>query len=751
MAPANTANDLNVDANVGVFIDGIYQTSRNTLDIISVLDIGQIEVAKGPQSALFGRSTFAGALAITTKRPSHQLEGSIQGTIGQDKDYRVRGTISAPLGGGLYVRVGAGYISYDGYGYNRAEPGNKLGGSEKYAVTAALEYSPTEEFTARLAGFYTHTKNEVTPETLMPIAAFNCGTTNAALGLPQLFCGTVQAQTTSNVPAGIPKTLAETGQISLDVSWHHDGVAVTSVSGFTMGQDRAFNDYGGSTGTTFGVCVLGAACSPFAPYTRLATPNLISTAAERVRTFSQEIRLQSDNHSPFQWQFGGSYFSSRIPLAAGGIGVDGAGLAANERYVQVTQVGTVPTTGAGAYDFTANPFTTSNGLTAQVFSSYSSSATKTFGIFGSMGYRFGKLRVNAEGRYNIDRKTAQVFSINNFTSAPGIYQPIDGFSVPAAGVFPVAGPEFARTFESFAPRFTVDYQATPDIFLFASAAKGVRSGGFNTANAVSVTGILASEVAYNEETNWTYEGGFKTRLFDRHLLLNASAFHIDWKNAQVSGFTDNPTAVSPSRIVRNIGNIKADGLEVLAELKLSDMFGVGGSTTYSNPKFQTGVYDGGAITVCRAGTTPATYTAAPGCPPIIAVVTGNGGSQYVPSLAGLRPQRSVKLQWNAHATANVPLTGDWKLAARVDVSYTGPAPSNLINTIYFGERTLTNFRLGVENNRFSVSLWGNNVFNVTYVENSINQPRGGVPFAYNVPEIYLAEGRRIGVTATAKF
>ena len=45
LGPANTTNDLNVEANVGVFIDGIYQVSRNTLDILSVLDIGQIDVA----------------------------------------------------------------------------------------------------------------------------------------------------------------------------------------------------------------------------------------------------------------------------------------------------------------------------------------------------------------------------------------------------------------------------------------------------------------------------------------------------------------------------------------------------------------------------------------------------------------------------------------------------------------------------------------------------------------------------------
>lgn len=78
LAPANTTTDLNVEANVGTFIDGIYQTSRNTLDIISVRDVGQIEVARGPQSALLGRSTFAGALSIRTKAPARDLEANFK-------------------------------------------------------------------------------------------------------------------------------------------------------------------------------------------------------------------------------------------------------------------------------------------------------------------------------------------------------------------------------------------------------------------------------------------------------------------------------------------------------------------------------------------------------------------------------------------------------------------------------------------------------------------------------------------------
>ncbi len=745
LAPGNTANDLNVDANVGVFIDGIYQTSRNTLDMISVLDVGQIDIAKGPQSALFGRSTFAGAMSIATRTPARNFEGSVSATIGSDEDRRIRGSISAPIGDTLAVRLSAGYLTYDGFGTNAANRDDNLSGTEKYAVSGALRFEPTDNFTATLSGFLTRSSTEMSALTLLPLDLFNCGTVNPATGFNTLYCGSLPAQRVSDISPNILNTVAKTRQAALELDWELGVAKIVSVTGFTGAENRSHNDYDGSSaGTTFGVCDLGNACFPFGPYSRLIKVNTGVRSLEKVRTFSQEIRLQSDNSSPFQWMFGGNYFNSRIPLSGSGLTTYAPGLTIADRLVQVAPVNPAPT-GAGAYDFTANPYIVSDPHNP-LYMNYTASSTKTMSIFGSLGYRFGDLRVTAEGRYNVDRKRARTHSIPNPLSMPGLAQPIPTMDAPEAGLFPVLSRPYARTFNAFTPRFTVDYQATNDIMLYASVAKGVRSGGFNTANPVSPTGILADEVSYDQEYNWTYEAGFKSRLFDRRLLLNASVFHVDWTNAQISAFTLNPTAANPVRIVRNAGNIQATGFEAQAEYSIGDMFAVGGSMIYSNPKFQAGAYDGSTITQCVMPD----LTAAPGCK-VITIERANGTTATVASLEGNRPQRSVKLQWNAYATAAVPLNQDWDLTGRVDVSYTGPAYNNQINTSYFGERTLTNVRIGAESANYSVAFWVNNLFDKTYASNSINQPRAGYPFAFSIPEIFLGETRRFGVTASAKF
>jgi iron complex outermembrane receptor protein len=219
-----------------VFIDGIYQTSRNTLDFISVLDIGQIEIAKGPQSALYGRSTFAGALAIATKRPAKQLEGNISGTVGINEDYRLRATIAGPITDWLSVRVAGGYLSYDGWGENSAAPDDNLGGTEKYAASGSIEFTPTSNFTARLSGFYTHSTTEMSPVTVMPISQYNCGTTSTAavtLGRRQLFCGDLTASKVSDITATVPDTIAETHQVSFDVDWDVGFARFVSITGWT--------------------------------------------------------------------------------------------------------------------------------------------------------------------------------------------------------------------------------------------------------------------------------------------------------------------------------------------------------------------------------------------------------------------------------------------------------------------------------------------------------------------------------------
>ena len=65
------------EPNVGFFVDGVYQSSRLAMEALLGAQIARVEVAKGPQSALYGRNTFAGAINYVTKDPTNTYEYSL--------------------------------------------------------------------------------------------------------------------------------------------------------------------------------------------------------------------------------------------------------------------------------------------------------------------------------------------------------------------------------------------------------------------------------------------------------------------------------------------------------------------------------------------------------------------------------------------------------------------------------------------------------------------------------------------------
>lgn len=124
-----------LEPSVGIFIDGIYQPSLGFET--SFLDVERIELLRGPQGALFGRSTEGGALNIVTRKPGPEFRAtanlrvddlpSIYGTTG----------LSGPISDNLFVGVSVQGYGTDGYVYNRYTRGQQNsdgGGSARFAL-----------------------------------------------------------------------------------------------------------------------------------------------------------------------------------------------------------------------------------------------------------------------------------------------------------------------------------------------------------------------------------------------------------------------------------------------------------------------------------------------------------------------------------------------------------------------------------------------------------------------------------------
>src|SRR5690349_8169553 len=113
----------NGDPPVAVVIDGV-QIS-NALQISQALfDVERIEVLKGPQGAVYGRNAIGGAINVTTRAPTNDVQGDVRGGVGSDSDYMAGATLSGPLvDDKVLFRIAGDLRSFDGDVHSLNTPG----------------------------------------------------------------------------------------------------------------------------------------------------------------------------------------------------------------------------------------------------------------------------------------------------------------------------------------------------------------------------------------------------------------------------------------------------------------------------------------------------------------------------------------------------------------------------------------------------------------------------------------------------
>ncbi|MFN7165084.1 MAG: TonB-dependent receptor [Hyphomonas sp.] len=118
-APYGLTND-GLDAGVGLYVDGVFlaRPAASTLDFI---DVSQIEVLRGPQGTLFGKNTTAGAINITTKKPSFTPESEVELTYGNLGYIQAKASITGPITDRIAGKLSFSGTQRDGTLYNVTE------------------------------------------------------------------------------------------------------------------------------------------------------------------------------------------------------------------------------------------------------------------------------------------------------------------------------------------------------------------------------------------------------------------------------------------------------------------------------------------------------------------------------------------------------------------------------------------------------------------------------------------------------
>lgn len=101
------------DGSVVLNVDGVPMSVRNAA--MATLDVQQVEVLKGPQGTLFGRNSEAGAINVTTRKPTRELEGYVRGEAGQDGQFMTEGAVGGPLTETLAGRLAVRRSGFDNW------------------------------------------------------------------------------------------------------------------------------------------------------------------------------------------------------------------------------------------------------------------------------------------------------------------------------------------------------------------------------------------------------------------------------------------------------------------------------------------------------------------------------------------------------------------------------------------------------------------------------------------------------------
>lgn len=303
------ANAGGGDPAAPVFVDGIYQP-RLGFDTRYV-DIERVEVLKGPQDALFGRNTEAGAVSIIFRRPGPDFQARLFGEVDDFKSFRTQGSISGPLAEGVYAGGSFDVSTTDGYLRNPSIPAlNGVDGSvsaddsTSYSGRVALVLKPSDRFEA----YFSADAQEWKGNTGLP-------------GVPR-GCNCYRVYSEFQI-AGVSRNRG----FAANLTWHGDDFDIISLTGYRKLDSKLPFDFDG--GADRG-------------------PN-IHDYRNAQEFYSTELRATSTNtESAVQWQGGLYAFRDKVQSRRSydiqdfddmGIGIPTTGLTIDRQNVDLTKKG----------------------------------------------------------------------------------------------------------------------------------------------------------------------------------------------------------------------------------------------------------------------------------------------------------------------------------------------------------------------------------------------------------------------------
>ena len=109
-----SSDTLTVEMATSMFLDGVHM-SRMAQGKTAFLDVDRIEVLKGPQPIAFGQNAVAGAISVTSRKPTPEWEGYVNTEAGVNNTFEGGFGVGGPVSDTLGIRLAGKYETTAGY------------------------------------------------------------------------------------------------------------------------------------------------------------------------------------------------------------------------------------------------------------------------------------------------------------------------------------------------------------------------------------------------------------------------------------------------------------------------------------------------------------------------------------------------------------------------------------------------------------------------------------------------------------
>ena len=700
----NGARDA--ESSVALVVDGILKTNTAQLNQ-NHGTMSQVEILKGPQGAIYGRNAAAGAVVLSTLKPSDEYTGKLKVGLGEHGTQTASGYLSGPLGTNSGFVVSFNRTETDGFYTNRFLNQDVVDNAELYGIDTRLMVeldSTTWDLKARYAKVDSASINF---RAAFQLPAFGPGFTQNV--------NSIDFEENGNAYYGniIPTNDQETVEISAKVDHEMENHTLTAWMLYSeveqdLMADGTSADFGryaaaalagtpAATASAAQCAATTAALSTFVinspgqiggtlgPY----SPTTCDGSQYQVRNqkdFSVEARLASNTDGPLQWQAGVYYLDIDREVGVS-LGADlGQGV---------------------LYSLYNGP--TSVNPTSQLY--HDDFTTEVTAVFASLDYAASdNLNVGFALRYDEEKR-----EVDNLV--PLVADPITGAAlnpgqdVDGDGVL-TAIPSDSETYDELQPKISMNYAVNDETNIYANAGIGFKSGGFNNSGAAQIisnnlvngptlldlalTGTAAnvnSEVTiadnYEKETSTAFEVGVKGTSGD--LTYELAGYYTEVEDMQFFEFFVGTFGLL--RVVNNIDEVEIMGVEGSLKYDLNDELALFGSFNYLDSE-----------------------------------ITSNSAR---PSTVGNKSPYTSEYTINIGADFSKELNNGSELTARFDYRITGPTFFHTVqgvNTSQWAsfapgdfsiaerdEYGVMNARIGITNGNLKVSAYARNLFDEKFL------------------------------------